>query len=98
MPVDAAKAEVIHNSKENRFEIRIEDEVCVLEYQLQGQTIFFTHTEVPQALEGQGLAGRLAKTGLDYARQNSLRVVPACEFMHVYIKRHPEYEDLLRKP
>ncbi len=98
MQVDAGNVNVVHNTKENRFEIRIGEHLCVLEYQLQGQTIFFTHTSVPPELEGQGLAGRLAQTGLGYARENSLKVVPACEFIHVYLRRHPEYRDLVRNP
>ncbi len=98
MQVDAANAKVVHNTDEKRFEITIEDNVCVLEYDLRGQVIYFTHTGVPQPLEGQGLAGRLAKAGLDYARENSLKVVPACEFIYVYLKRHPEYQDIVRKP
>ncbi len=97
MSVDAANAEVVHNTQENRFEIKIGENLCVLEYDLRGQTIYFTHTGVPQPLEGQGLAGRLAKAGLDYAREKSLKVVPACEFIFVYLRRHPEYQDIVRK-
>lgn len=98
MPVDAGNAEVVHNIEEKRFEIKIDGNLCVLEYDLRGQTIYFTHTGVPQPLEGQGLAGRLAKAGLDYAREKSLKVVPACEFIYVYLRRHPEYQDIVRKP
>jgi predicted GNAT family acetyltransferase len=97
MQVDAANTNVVHNTKEYRFEIRIGEDLCVLEYELRGQTIYFTHTGVPPALEGQGLANRLAQTGMDYARANSLKVVPACEFIHVFVRRHPQYQDLLRR-
>ena len=97
MKVDAANVDVAHNSKEHRFELRIGENLCVLEYEIRGQVIYFTHTAVPPELEGQGLANRLARTGMDYARANSLKVVPACEFIHVFIRRHPEYQDLLRR-
>jgi len=97
MQVDAANVNVVHNTQENRFEIRIGEELCVLEYELRGQTVYFTHTGVPPALEGQGLANRLAQAGMDYARANSLKVVPACEFIHVYLRRHAEHQDLLRR-
>jgi predicted GNAT family acetyltransferase len=95
MKIDAEKVNVVHNAEAERFEIAIGDELCVLEYQVKRDRIFFTHTGVPPALEGQGLANRLAKTALDYAREKEYRVVPACEFMEVYIRRHPEYRDLL---
>ena len=97
MRLNAANINVVHNPGENRFEIRIGESLCVLEYEIRGQAIYFTHTGVPPELEGQGLANRLAQTGMDYARANSLKVVPACEFIHVYIRRHPEDQDLLRR-
>ncbi len=97
MKVDASSVTVVNNTGANRFEIRIGELVCVLEYELRGETLYFTHTGVPPALEGQGLAGRLAQTGLDYARGHSFKVVPACEFMNVYLRRHPEYGDMVKK-
>lgn len=96
MQVDAAKVKVVHNTQAKRFEIRIGNELCVLEYQTRGNRMAFTHTGVPPALEGQGLANRLAQAGLEYAREKSYKVIPACEFMEVYLKRHPEYSDLLK--
>lgn len=95
MRVDAEKQEVFHNGRANRFEMKIEDHICVLEYQVRGNTIFFTHTGVPSELEGQGLASRLAQAGLEFAREKSYSVVPACEFIEVYLRRHPEYKDLV---
>ena len=97
MKVDATNVTVVHNTGANRFEIRIGEHVCVLEYDVRGENIYFTHTGVPAELEGQGLANRLAQTGMDYARVHSLKVVPACEFIHVYLRRHPEYGNLVKK-
>jgi hypothetical protein len=94
--IDAEKVNVVHNVKGRRFEIEIEQYLAVLEYEMRGNAILFTHTGVPTPLEGQGLANRLAKAGLEYAREQSYQVVPACEFMDVYIRRHAEYKDLLR--
>ena len=38
---------------------------------------------------------RLAKTALEYAREHRHQVIPACVFMKVYIRRHPEYKELI---
>ena len=54
-----------------------------------------THTVVPLALEGHGIAGRLARAALDYARDRGLSVVPLCPYVADYIGKHPEYEDLV---
>ena len=95
MPIDAEKLTVVHNTEKTRFEIEAEGHVAVLEYVMRGNRMIFTHTGVPQALEAQGIGSRLARAGLDYARQHSHQVVPACEFMEVYIRRHPDYRDLV---
>lgn len=87
---------VHHNPNEMRFEIRVGNEIAELLYQMDGDMIIFHHTFVPPALEGQGIGSQLAKTGLEYAKTNSLRVVPVCSFVEAYIRRHPEYQPLVR--
>lgn len=55
----------------------------------------FTHTDVDDAYSGQGLAARLARTALDTARDRRLRVTPLCPYIAGYIRKHPEYVDLV---
>ena len=57
--------------------------------------MIFTHTEIDDAFEGQGLGSTLAKAALADAREHGLRVVPLCPFIAGYIKKHPEYTDLV---
>lgn len=89
--------QVLNNTGANQFEIHEEGHVAVLQYELDGQTITFTHTIVPRALEGQGVGSALAQTGLAHARQHELAVVPQCPFVRAYIQRHPEYQSLVKK-
>jgi hypothetical protein len=67
----------------------------VLEYQQQEGRLVITHTGVPASLEGRGMGSSLARAGLDYARQKGLMVVPLCSFIAGYIRKHPEFQDLL---
>jgi len=67
----------------------------VLDYQLGGDHVVFTHTGVPSAYQGQGLAARLAEAGLQWARAQGLKVVPACSYIRSYIQRHPEWQNLV---
>ena len=60
-----------------------------------GQRRVFTHTEVDPAFEGQGLGGVLVKAALTDVRASGRRVVPVCPFVAAYLKRHPEFEDLV---
>jgi predicted GNAT family acetyltransferase len=94
MTVEPGDLKVIHNPEEQRFEIRVEPYLAVLGYRLKGDTIIFTHTKVPGALEGQGVGSRLVSTGLGYARENNLKVKAHCSFVAAYLGRHPEYQDL----
>jgi predicted GNAT family acetyltransferase len=83
--------EVLHHPEEGRFEILLERDRAVLEYRLDNNTIYFLHTEVPRKYEGKGIGSRLARAGLDFARQNGYRIVAYCSFVDGYLSRHPEY-------
>ena len=87
--------EVKRNDASKRFEIEVEGMRSVLDYEIHGPIIVFTHTGVPGPLEGRGIGTALAKAGLEYARENQLKVNPVCSFIRVYMRRHPEYNNLL---
>ncbi|GAB4200222.1 MAG: GNAT family N-acetyltransferase [Roseiflexaceae bacterium] len=95
MAEEAEKLTVLHNTAESRFETRVAGELAVAEYVLAPGQIIFTHTEVPEALQGHGIANQLARVALDYARDAGLQVVPRCPFIRAYIQRHPEYQPLV---
>jgi predicted GNAT family acetyltransferase len=84
-----------HNQSAQRWETHIGQHLAVAEYQRSGDTLHFTHTGVPRELQGQGIASQLVKAALEYARQEHLTVVPHCSFVAVYIRRHPEYKELV---
>ncbi|MFS0773387.1 GNAT family N-acetyltransferase [Sphingomonas sp. 1P08PE] len=81
---------------EQEYVLDIDGERAVAAYQREGDTIVFTHTVVPPAIEGRGVGSRLIRAALDDARDQGLKVVPQCPFVGAYIERHPEYRDLLR--
>lgn len=95
MKTDAAAVPVTHNTTAKRFEITIGSKTAYSKYLLAGGKIIIEHTEVPEALEGRGLAGRMVRTALDYARAQNLKVLPICPFAKAFIGRHREYQDLL---
>ncbi len=67
---------------------------AVAEYRMEGNRMIFTHTWVPPELRGQGVAGKLIREGLEYARREGKRVEPQCSYVEAYLSRHPEYADL----
>ena len=95
MDIDRSALIAENDVAKRRFVVAVEDQKAVLEYMVSGAKIIFTHTEVPRALEGNGIGGILAKAGLNYAKEQNLKVMPLCPFMASYIKRHPEWKALL---
>lgn len=88
---------VVDNPEESQFEANVDGHVAFVSYLRRGDTIFFTHTEVPKELEGRGLGSALASAVLDRARSEHWKVVARCPFIAKYIERHPEYRSLLRQ-
>ena len=83
------------NPDKHRFEAHIDGRVAVARYTLGEGLITFTHTQVPEALRGQGIAGQLVRAGLAAARERGLKVVPECQVFADYMQRHPDTQDLL---
>lgn len=98
MTLETGEPPVRRNEARSRFEIQAGGEIAELVYRSEGGVIDFLHTGVPPALEGRGIAGRLAVAGLEYARAHNLRVVASCPYVKSYIERHPPYQDLLAAP
>ena len=94
MDIDLSKVEVVHNAAQKRFEIHLGEQIAMVKYILGSSEIIFTHTEVPGAFEGQGVASKMAKVALEYAKAQGMRVRPMCPYMASYIKRHPEYQSI----
>lgn len=83
-----------HEPDQQRFTLPTTP-VSVLDYTVSGGRVVFTHTGVPPAYQGQGLAARLVEAGLQWAQGQGLKIVPACSYVHVYIQRHPEWQNLV---
>ena len=88
--------QVRHVPETHRFEMLAEGHTAELTYRLRGSTITFIHTGVPSEIEGRGIGSQLARAALEYARENSFRVVSTCWFVTGYIERHKEYQPLLK--
>jgi predicted GNAT family acetyltransferase len=84
------------NPGRHRFEIDLGGgSIAFAEYTLPAGMIMFTHTEVPEGHEGQGIGTTLIRFALDAARQRGLKVIPICPFFAAYMQKHVEVQDLL---
>jgi uncharacterized protein len=85
---------VQHNVAEHRFDATVDGHLCVAEYEQRDREIVFTHTYVPSELRGRGIAEKLVRTALEYARAENLRVIPQCSYVAVFIRRNREFAEL----
>ena len=93
--MDTNTKDITHNQDTQRFELVTQEYTAVLEYMLTDETITFTYTGVPPAIENRGIGTKLVKAGLKYAQESGLRVKSYCWFVSKYIRKHPEYQDLM---
>lgn len=88
-------ADIHDNTESHRYELPVGGEVAVVIYNLSGQNLMITETLVPVALEGQGIASRLAKHVIADARTRNLLILPVCPFFSAYLQKHPEHADVV---
>jgi predicted GNAT family acetyltransferase len=91
----SAVPRVTNNAAAGQFEVQTEHGVARLRYVWRGDVLDLTHTSVPQEAEGRGIATLLARSALEYARAQGLKVIASCPFVHAYLRKHPEYADLI---
>jgi predicted GNAT family acetyltransferase len=91
--------QVTDRSEKSRYEILAGDDgtetAGFAEYHLSEGEIAFIHTEIDSRFAGRGLGGLLARGALGDARARGLRVLPYCPFIRGWIRKHPEYADLV---
>lgn len=87
---------VEHDAAANRFVVRLTAGDAVLSYLPAGAGVLdFRSTYVPPPARGQGIAGRLVRTALDYAREQGCRVIPSCWYVREWVEQNPDYRPLL---
>lgn len=75
-----------HQQDKQRFIIPIDDYEAVLEYRLDGQHIDFNRTFVPDELRGKGLAERLVRHGLKWAKAQNFKIQASCWYVQKFLK------------
>jgi uncharacterized protein len=85
---------VSDNPAMHRFEMTSGDALAFVEYQRAEGRIILTHTEVPEAMSGQGVGSKLVAGVLDIIRSEGAKVIAQCEFVAAFMKRHPGYQSL----
>lgn len=78
-----------HQPQQQRFCLHLDGEEAVLDYQLKGSQINFTHTYVPDALRGRGIAEQLVRAGLTWAREQQYQIEASCWYVDKFLRKEP---------
>ncbi len=85
---------VKHDADRHRFETTVDGYTGYVEYVAGRGTLDIIHTIVPMKIEGRGVAAALVKAAYEYARENGLKVIPSCSYAAMWVRRHPEYDEM----
>lgn len=83
-----------HDAASHRFTQAVDGHTGYVEYTQGDGSLAITHTVVPDAIGGRGIAAQLVQAALEYARSQGLKVDPQCSYAAAYFDKHPEYADL----
>ncbi|MGH8914828.1 MAG: GNAT family N-acetyltransferase [Acidimicrobiia bacterium] len=88
--------EVRDDPESHRYVLEVDGEQAgVAVYHVRNGRYIFVHTEVDPRLEGKGMGSALARHALEDMKERGEVIVPICPFISAYVKRHPEYHELI---
>jgi len=81
---------LIHNAPECKYEYHIDDHIAYITYDDQNGNMHLTHTIVPDALAGQGLAKKLLEDVLAQIKKDGKKAVAMCSYIVKYQEKNPD--------
>lgn len=96
MSIEKMDVRIQDDPREHRYVVDVDGERAGMAvYHLRGGRHFFVHTEVDPKFGGKGVGQRLVRYALDDVRKQGGLVAPVCPFFAAFIKRHPDYDDIV---
>jgi predicted GNAT family acetyltransferase len=83
-----------HDQTSRRFVTDVDGNSAHLDYTLADGVMTITHTKVPTAIGGRGIAGELMAAALGAARSAGWTVIPACSYAKAYMDKHPDKQHI----
>jgi predicted GNAT family acetyltransferase len=89
--------QLVVNDKLSHLELAVDGYTAFIKYKLIGSKMFLIHTQVPEELKGKGVGSAIVEKALRFAREKGYAIVPICPFVQAYLKKHPEWGDIISK-
>lgn len=91
--------EVTDAPEATRFEARVDGELAgFIQYKVRPEAVVLVHTQVLDEYEGKGVGSVLVRRVLDDIRSRDGKIIPTCPFVAEYIRRHPDYLNVVAPP
>jgi hypothetical protein len=87
--------EVVNDKSGSRLVLEIEGDEVYLLYDEKEDLLDLYSTYTPPNLRGKGLAAKVVKAALEYAKEKKLKVIPSCWYVRKFIEENPEYQNLV---
>jgi len=84
---------LIHNLDECKYEYHIDEHIAYITYDDQNGNMHLTHTIVPEALAGKGLARTLLEDVLQEIKKDNKKAVAKCSYVVKYQEKNPDASD-----
>jgi uncharacterized protein len=95
MSANPKPLDITHDRVNTVFLAKVDGSECELDYRLDGKTMTITHTGVPDAVAGRGIANLLTRKAVEVAAHNGWKVHPACSYAVRWFERNTEFRNLL---
>lgn len=86
---------LVNNEAIHNFELHIDGYRAFIDYRLRDGKAYLVHTEVPAELQGKGVAEVIVEKTLRYLEERDMRIVPLCQYVQVFLKRHPDWNRIV---
>ncbi len=82
--------QVVNDAAQSRYEIRVSGALAgYAKYELDGDVVLFTDTQIDPERRGQGLGQGLAREAIRDVLSQGKRPEARCEFIAAYLRKHP---------
>jgi predicted GNAT family acetyltransferase len=79
---------ISHDQSASQFTTEVDGHRAELDYEAADGVMAITHTKVPPAIGGRGVAAELMRAALAFATERGWSVKPVCSYAVAYMKKH----------
>ncbi|MBS1846769.1 MAG: nitroreductase family deazaflavin-dependent oxidoreductase [Actinobacteria bacterium] len=81
---------IIDETADNRFAVTIDGHEAQLVYRVEANRVVLVHTEVPEALGGQGIGAALVTAAVERCETTGETLEPECTYAQGWLRKHPD--------